>query len=182
MRAVNGAQLDLADPTLPSDATSKIKITYRARSIGATGTLYYYFQGNGSGFAVTVNLTDTLKTFTEIYDMPSSWQGIPVSVVKRILFTGSGYYISGCTIEEIPASDKIATGTGTFTGSVTSTGLIVRSITMGSTPAPVMTSVQKTRIANPTAGMTVYCSDCVATDRSMGVIQTYNGSQWKNHW
>ncbi len=48
--------------------------------------------------------------------------------------------------------------------------------------APSMTSVQKTRIANPTVGMAVYCSDCVATDRSMGVMQTYNGSQWKNHW
>jgi len=69
----------------------------------------------------------------------------------------------------------------TFT-SISSSVLNVTSTTNASIPASVMTSVQKTRIANPTAGMTVYCSDCVATDRSMGVMQTYNGSQWKNHW
>lgn len=61
-------------------------------------------------------------------------------------------------------------------------GLTVKSTTNGSTPAPVMTSLQKIKIANPTAGKTVYCSDCVATDSSTGVMQTYNGKQWKNHW
>lgn len=33
-----------------------------------------------------------------------------------------------------------------------------------------------------TAGLTVYCSDCTATDASTGVTQTYNGTTWKNYW
>ena len=35
---------------------------------------------------------------------------------------------------------------------------------------------------SPSAGWTIFCSDCTATDGSTGVIQTYNGSTWKNHW
>ena len=31
-------------------------------------------------------------------------------------------------------------------------------------------------------GLTVYCVDCIANDGSAGVLQTYNGSTWKNHW
>jgi hypothetical protein len=61
-------------------------------------------------------------------------------------------------------------------------GLEIISSTIASTPAPVMTSLQKIKIANPSAGQTVYCSDCLANDGSTGVTQTYNGKQWKNHW
>lgn len=34
----------------------------------------------------------------------------------------------------------------------------------------------------PTAGKTIFCSNCTANDSSTGVLQTYNGSAWKNHW
>jgi hypothetical protein len=61
-------------------------------------------------------------------------------------------------------------------------GLEILSSTNASTPAPVMTSLQKIKIANPTAGKTVYCIDCLANDGSTGVTQTYNGKQWKNYW
>lgn len=33
-----------------------------------------------------------------------------------------------------------------------------------------------------TAGDTFYCTDCTATDTSTGVMQTWNGSTWKNNW
>ena len=32
------------------------------------------------------------------------------------------------------------------------------------------------------AGVTVFCTDCTANDSSTGVLQTYNGTAWKNHW
>lgn len=32
------------------------------------------------------------------------------------------------------------------------------------------------------AGLTIYCSDCTATDASTGVNQTWNGTTWKNCW
>jgi hypothetical protein len=31
-------------------------------------------------------------------------------------------------------------------------------------------------------GSTIYCTDCTATDASTGVMQTWNGSAWKNNW
>lgn len=34
----------------------------------------------------------------------------------------------------------------------------------------------------PSAGWTIYCTDATANDASTGVMQTYNGSTWKNHW
>lgn len=34
----------------------------------------------------------------------------------------------------------------------------------------------------PSAGWTIYCTDATANDGSTGVLQTYNGSTWKNHW
>ncbi len=62
-----------------------------------------------------------------------------------------------------------------------SVALDVQSTTKGFLP-PVMTAAQRNAISSPVAGLTVYCTDCTATDASTGVIQTYNGSTWKNNW
>lgn len=48
-------------------------------------------------------------------------------------------------------------------------------------------SLPKFTAANrPTLGgsdfKSIYCTDCTATDTSTGVIQTWNGATWKNHW
>ena len=57
----------------------------------------------------------------------------------------------------------------------------VVSTTRGLLP-PRMTTSQRNAISSPVAGLTVYCSDCTASDASTGVMQTYNGSTWKNNW
>ncbi len=57
----------------------------------------------------------------------------------------------------------------------------VVSTTQGFLP-PRMTSTQRDAIASPVAGLSLYCSDCTATDGSTGVMQVYNGSVWKNAW
>jgi hypothetical protein len=59
--------------------------------------------------------------------------------------------------------------------------LDVASTTKGFAP-PRMTSTQRGAISSPFAGLTVYCTDCTATDASTGVMTTYNGSTWKNNW
>lgn len=46
---------------------------------------------------------------------------------------------------------------------------------------PQYTTTQRDSLS-PSAGWTIYCTDCTATDSSTGVLQTYNGSTWKNHW
>lgn len=61
-----------------------------------------------------------------------------------------------------------------------SAALDVTSTTRGFLP-PRMTTAQRNAIT-AVAGLTVYCTDCTATDASTGVMQTYNGSTWKNYW
>jgi len=46
---------------------------------------------------------------------------------------------------------------------------------------PKLTSSQLSSIV-PEAGQTVFCTDATANDSSTGVLKTYNGSTWKNHW
>ena len=59
--------------------------------------------------------------------------------------------------------------------------LDLASTTKGMLP-PRMTTAQRNAISSPATGLTLYCTDCTATDSSTGVMQTYNGSTWKNHW
>lgn len=75
----------------------------------------------------------------------------------------------------------VTTGTAVTVGRVAGVALGVTS-TVGAFLHPVMTNAQKGAIVTPAAGYTVYCSDCTATDASTGVVQTYNGTTWKNHW
>ena len=44
------------------------------------------------------------------------------------------------------------------------------------------TSTVRNAIVGIQAGDTIFCTDCTANDSSTGVLQTYNGSSWKNLW
>ena len=56
--------------------------------------------------------------------------------------------------------------------------------TTGTVVLPRLTSADRGSLASGAlvAGATIYCTDCTANDSSTGVVQTYNGSTWKNHW
>jgi len=54
----------------------------------------------------------------------------------------------------------------------------VESTTKGFLP-PRVTLAQRTAIATPAAGLTVYCTDCAVLDR-VGELQVYNGTRWTN--
>lgn len=92
---------------------------------------------------------------------------------SNALVLGSVNGVNGATQDT-----NVAIGTGTPN---TSALLDLTSTTKGFLP-PRMNNTQKGVIASPIAGLTIYCTDCTATDTSTGVIQTYNGATWKNHW
>ena len=71
-------------------------------------------------------------------------------------------------------------GIGTTTPSASSK-LEITSTNSFFTP-PRMTSTQRDAVASPKAGDSLFCTDCTATDTTTGVMQTYNGSTWKNNW
>ena len=49
-------------------------------------------------------------------------------------------------------------------------------------PASLKNLTETSRDAlTPSPGWTIYCTDATANDASTGVMQTYNGSTWKNH-
>lgn len=68
------------------------------------------------------------------------------------------------------------------TDQLTINGTLIVTTTQGGVQFPQLTTAQRDAIASPAAGLTIFCTDCTANDTSTGVLQTYNGSTWKNHW
>jgi len=66
---------------------------------------------------------------------------------------------------------------GAFTDSTTSSDAIVsmNSNTKGFLP-PRMTEAERELISNPSAGLIIYCTDCITG----GELQTFNGTDWKS--
>ena len=80
----------------------------------------------------------------------------------------------------VSATNILFSGNGNVEFSNANGGFSFNSIT-GSLVLPRLTSTERNAIS-PSAGWTIYCTDCTANDSSTGVTQTYNGSAWKNHW
>ena len=47
---------------------------------------------------------------------------------------------------------------------------------------PSLSGAQISALVSPVAGQSVFCTDCTANDSTTGVLQVYNGSNWKNCW
>ena len=98
------------------------------------------------------------------------------SVLLRAVSSGSGYdrYI------DINSSYIKIYGKNSEHVQIDNSGLKMNSTTKGFIPSN-MTTTERNAMT-PEAGETIYCTDCTANDSSTGVLQTYNGTTWKNHW
>ena len=99
--------------------------------------------------------------------------GITRSILVQPTLTAAADYRGA---EFVTPSNTVIIGRNT-----TSAAVEVSSTTQGFLP-PRLTTVQRDAIASPVAGLTIYCTDATATDGSTGVMQTYNGTAWKNNW
>ena len=87
------------------------------------------------------------------------------------------------TINLTSTNADFGAGLVTIGGSSTDSSAVLNiSSTSGGFLPPRMTQAQRDAISNPATGLIIFCTDCTATDASTGVLQTYNGTVWKNHW
>lgn len=106
-----------------------------------------------------------------------------VGLVKHNTTTGSFQGVAvGTTPTDFVQSQSVnAFSNGTTSAPAASAQVDIVSTTKG-VLFPRMTSAQRDAISGPATGLTLYCTDCTATDTSTGVMQTYNGATWKNNW
>lgn len=100
-----------------------------------------------------------------------------IAQANSISIRATDYAIPGgnvASIDLFPGSDMWFTNNntqGNFRFESTTGGVIF----------PRLTTSQRNALS-PTEVPTIFCTDATANDGSTGVIQTYSGSTWKNHW
>ena len=112
--------LNLSDEGLPADPLAYIRLSFRVRSVAATGSIQVYFigAGTGGGPGVVATLTSTWKTYQYIYAMPAQWTGVRTSATGVVFdrTASSDYYLAGCVVEELlPAAANPDTSGATLT-------------------------------------------------------------------
>jgi hypothetical protein len=116
-RSAGGVSITCVDNTVPSDATSFLRVRYKAAAVAGNVVGFApFFSGNGGGSALTaVTLTATPKIFEFIIPLPAQWQGVRTGA-PGINFGSTGYYLYGVSIEEITAQDRahFPAGVGTM--------------------------------------------------------------------
>mgnify|MGYP003525588627 CR=1 FL=1 len=158
-------------------STAKVDRTVRVGYNSTDGKIDIYFGelatvwGNTN---VTVDLAQSENSNSAVpNNLRTGW-----NVKLSTAFPGSYQTVSS----SLGYAKHILTGAGVGTTSpAASAALDITSTTTGFLP-PRMTTAQRNAISSPATGLTIYCTDATATDASTGVMQTYNGSTWKNNW
>jgi len=206
----DAVSLEIEDPTASSGMTFTRKWALRARgnaifngsvtigtALTTTAPSSFYVNGTMSvSSTATVNgLSSTTGNFSGnlvgsicFFSTAQLDQIYPQSNVDLVISTRAGvgtksilFRTKGTTPTEamrINENGNVLIGTTT---NVPTALLNMSSTTQGFLP-PRMTDIQLAAIASPATGLTVYCTNCTANDATAGVMVTYNGSTWKNHW
>jgi len=154
-----------------------------------TGTQYNFFSGSTwewYGGTPTWKMQSTVINTggTGYTDFNMTFDGAELLYKPRSTAAGADVYVRTMNkVRDWGFSIGLATknvGIGIEVPNASSV-LDISSTTGGLLP-PRMTTAQRNAISSPATGLTLYCTDCTATDSSTGVQQVWNGSTWKNAW
>jgi hypothetical protein len=131
--------------------------TYNTLTLGSASLVWSTIYGNIYYGAIYGNATST---------NPLLFRQGTTNSVGGFLGTTGNFYVqpSGATPTDIPSARLAVTST--------TQGMLT----------PRLTQAQRDAISSPATSLLLYCTDCVATDGSTGVHQSWNGTTWKNHW
>lgn len=114
--------------------------------------------------------------------VPAMKYGVDYNTGESFLNANLGYYLTlGGQAVKLLRLDAAGVRIGDAQPPNPAAVLDINSTTKGLL-IPRMTMAQRNGLTSLTAGLELYCFDCVANDGSVGVKQTYNGEVFKNHW
>lgn len=169
-----------------SSATSALNITQTWNTTGSPTAINVDITNTASGAAA--NLMDLKVGGSSALRVTKNLLGdcviMPTARIANLSVV-SGNVINSVSgdIRLVPQNSirTVVISTDFSSQSSASALLEVKSTVQGFLP-PRHTTVQRDAIVSPVAGLTVYVTDATATDGSTGVMQTYNGTAWKNNW
>jgi len=152
--------------------------------VNGSGDIYYANWNGDRG--ISVKATGIVEQVGNYAFKIGTGAGTPsgaVGLIKHNTTTGSFQGVAtGTTFTDFVQSQSVnSISNGTTSPPAASAQLEIVSTTKG-VLFPRMTTTQRNAISSPATGLTLYCTDCTATDTSTGVMQTYNGANWKNNW
>lgn len=131
-------------------------------------------QRDSMGWTVSaVTITNGGAGYTSAPNPVGSYLNGSAPAVNGVLSWGGNYFAGTATISGGVVTGVTITQGGYFNGAVKIN--FVGGGGSGATATATMSRLLP-------AGLTIYCSDCTATDASTGVTQTWNGTSWKNYW
>lgn len=140
------------------------------------------FQLNTTGTFIPPRLTtasrDSLNlTVTSITIVNA---GTGYTTAPTLSFSGSYTFMGNTSFAVATATVAAGSITGT---TITTPGHYIQTPTITVTGGGGSGAILKAVVTQVlTTGATIFCTDCTATDSSTGVMQTWNGTAWKNNW